>query len=423
MSSQISARHEHSWGRLAQGSREFEVSLGPIAGRIHKSARFCFVLLIISLPWSIAPMSIAAAACGALSVVIWLIDRNRQPFRNPVAIPWIAWMAALILSAVFAQDPSASFARLGKGLFPGLVALGAWHFATPEHRQRALFWLMVSAAAAWFYGLGIFVSDGASFAARARGLVGHYMTFAGQISLIASIAAGITLVARGRWRLGAAAVCALGLLTLAATFTRSAWLGFLVSFAVMLGFTRPRGIAALAVLALVAYALAPGSYRTRIESIFDPHHPTNIERTYMWEAGARMLRDHPLTGVGLQDLKPIYDRYRDPAARERAGHLHSVPIQILATMGIPGLIAFVLLYAGLVRCALSGLKESLSLARATNGDAALAAGLRLGVLGGLAGFAVAGLFEWNFGDEELLYPLYLLAGMAWASRPDAGTPR
>jgi len=381
-------------------------------------------------------MSIAVAACGVLTVAALLMDRNREPLRNPVTIPWIAWMAALVLSAAFALDRSASFGRLGKGLFPGVVVLGVWHAQSAEHRQRAVFWLLVSAAAAWFYGLGVFLSHGASFAARARGFVGHYMTFAGQIGLIASIAAGIALTGRGAWRWGAAAVCALGVLTLAATYTRSAWLGFLVSIAVMLGCTRPRWIAALAVLALVAYALAPGEYRARIDSIVDPHHPTNIERTYMWEAGVRMLRDHPLTGVGIQDLKPIYDRYRAPAARERAGHLHSVPVQVAATMGIPGLIAFVLLYAGLVRCALVGLKESLGRARVplprpgdsstlaskTGTDAALAAGIRLGVLGGLAGFAVAGLFEWNFGDEELLYPLYLLAGMAWASRPST-TPQ
>ncbi len=368
-------------------------------------------------------MSITTAACGVLSVAIWVIDRNREPLRNPVAIPWIVWMSALVLSAALAVDPSASFSRLGKGLFPGLVALGAWHGARPVHRRRALLGLMISASAAWFYGLGVFVAHGASFAGRARGLVGHYMTFAGQIGLVASIAMGLALVTRGRWRVGAAAVSGLGVLTLAATYTRSTWLGFIVSVAVMLGFTRPRGIAALAALAIVAYAIAPAGFRERIDSIADPHHPTNIERTYMWEAGTRMLRDHPWNGVGLQDLKPIYDRYRAPEAREPAGHLHSVPVQIGATMGIPGLIAFALLYASLVVCALKGLRGSVAQASAQGGDAALAAGLRLGVLGGLAGFAVAGLFEWNFGDEELLYPLYILAGMAWAARPQQGTPR
>ncbi len=386
------------------------------------SARFCFLLLIIALPWSIAPMSIATAACGLLTVVVWVIDRKWEPLHHPLAIPWIVWMSALVLSAVFAQDPSASWSRLGKGLFPGLVALGAWHAAASGPRRRAVIALFVSASAAWFYGLGLFIADGASFAARARGLVGHYMTFAGQIGLIASIAFAVALVGRGRWRIGAAAVTVLGVLTLAATYTRSAWIGFLVSVAVMLGFTRPRGIAVLAGLAIVAYFAAPPAFRDRIDSIVDPHHPTNIERTYMWEAGGRMLRDHPWTGVGLQDLKPLYDRYRDPAARERAGHLHSVPVQIGATMGIPGLLAFLLLYGALIYCATARLGNSLRRGRSEGGEAALAAALRLGVLGGLAGFAVAGLFEWNFGDEELLYPLYTLAGMAWAARlPETGT--
>ena len=129
----------------------------------------------------------------------------------------------------------------------------------------------------------------------------------------------------------------------------------------------------------------------------------------MWEAGARMFLDHPITGVGLQDLHPLYDRYRSPAATERAGHLHNVYVQIAATMGTVGLAAFVWLYWALLRSAARGLRPML---RARG----LAAAVRLGVLAGLVGFLVAGLFEWNFGDEELLYPLYVLAGIAWAAR-------
>jgi O-antigen ligase len=129
----------------------------------------------------------------------------------------------------------------------------------------------------------------------------------------------------------------------------------------------------------------------------------------MWDAGLRMFRDHPLTGVGLEDLHPVYDRYKLPQAHEPAGHLHSVPVQIAATMGIAGLLAFVALYAALLRCAAAGLRPML---RAPSVEA----GLRLGVLAGLAGFFVAGLFEWNFGDEELLYLLFVLTGLAWSAR-------
>ena len=46
----------------------------------------------------------------------------------------------------------------------------------------------------------------------------------------------------------------------------------------------------------------------------------------------------------------------------------------------------------------------------------LGAGVKLGVLAALSGFIVAGLFEWNFGDEELLYTLYVLVGLAFAAR-------
>jgi O-antigen ligase len=173
------------------------------------------------------------------------------------------------------------------------------------------------------------------------------------------------------------------------------------------------GLVGLTVLAASAFAFAPGSYRARLWSIFDPHHPWNQQRMYMWDAGLRMFRDHPLTGVGLQDLHALYDRYRAPESVERAGHLHNVFVQIAATMGAIGLAAFVWLYASLVRTTLAGLKATL---RARG----LAAGVRLGVLAALAGFLAAGLFEWNFGDEELLYPLYTLAGLAWAAREWGG---
>jgi hypothetical protein len=113
--------------------------------------------------------------------------------------------------------------------------------------------------------------------------------------------------------------------------------------------------------------------------------------------------------VGLQDLKPIYERYKEPGATEPAGHLHDVFVQILATMGAIGMAAFLWLYSSLIGCAAAGLKPMLK-------RRGFAAGVRLGVLAALAGFIVAGLFEWNFGDEELLYPLYTLVGLAFVAR-------
>lgn len=387
---------------------------------LRRTSSLCFVLLILVLPWTIAPMSIAGVLSLGLTIAFWAT--SREPWApGPVLPAAIAWLAALLISALFAEDRGSSLLRLGKGFLPLVVPMAAFHAVPAREGHRALAALLLSSAAASLFGMIFFVAEGASFAARARGPTGHYMTFGGQLLLLVSLAAGVAFLARApRWRWGAALAGVLGLAALAATFTRSAWLGLAASLAVMLAVARPRRLPLLALLLAAVYLAAPPSYRDRLNSAFDPSHPTNRERTHMWSAGVRIFGDHPVTGVGLQDLKPIYQRYRDPDAREAAGHLHNTPLQIAVSTGVIGLAAFAWLYGALMWSAGRGLRAML---RAPG----IAAGVRLGVLGGLSGFLVAGLFEWNFGDEELLWLLYALAGLAWAARrweaaPGAATP-
>jgi O-antigen ligase len=380
------------------------------AGGLSQAATLSFLLLVLTFPWSIAAMGIATGLCLALTLLARYAGRAPRREPTPVDVPMLVWLLALCVVSVFAQDPAASWTRVHKGLFPALVGLAAWHAASRPVGRRALACLLISASLAALFGLGLWVAKGASYASRARGLVGHYMTFAGQLVLFTSLAAGIAALVRDRaWRLGAAGAALLGTLALGATFTRSAWLGLVAALAVVLGATRPRWLIGLALALALVLGFGPASVRDRALSAFDPHHPTNRERTYMWEAGLAMFRDHPATGVGLQDLKPLYDRYKPAEARERAGHLHSVPIHLLATTGVVGFGAFLFLFGSLVFAATRGLRAQLS-------RGGLAAGVRLGMTAGLVAFLIAGLFEWNLGDEELLYPLYTLVGIAWAAR-------
>jgi len=376
---------------------------------LERVAAWAFLLLVAALPWSIAPMSIATSLCAALTLAVWVRRPVRWP-ATPVLVPTLAWAVAMLLAAWFALDRGASLPRVTKALFPLLVPLAATHARRAPAGRRALAVLLVSAGLAALFGLVLYVARDAHYPARARGAVGHYMTFGGQLMLFASLAAGVAALAGGaRWRWGALAAALAACAALVSTYTRSAWLGLAVALATLLGLARPRWLPALAAALVAALVLAPAGYRARALSAFDPHHPSNVERTYMWQGGLAMFRDHPLTGVGLEDLKPVYDRYKPPQARERAGHLHSVPVQIAASMGLAGLAAWVLLYASLFVAAARGLRRTLD-------RGGPAAGLRAGVTAALAGFLVAGLFEWNLGDEELLYPLFVLVGMAWAAR-------
>jgi O-antigen ligase len=376
-------------------------------GTLQRLAAGAFLCLVASLAGPIAPMGIATALTGALTLAVFARPPRPAWPRTPVDLAALGWLAALVIVSACALDRAGSFPRVAKGFMPLLVGLAAWHAADATHGRRALVVYFAAFAVVSALGLSLWVMHGASFASRARGLAGHYMTFAGQLLLFIPVALGVALTARSpRWRWAAAGTALLAFAPLAATFTRSAWLGLFVACAVLLGGTRPLGLVALAVLGVAAWFLAPGAWGARLHSVVDPANLWNRERVFMWQAGLRMFHDHPLTGVGLQDLHSLYDSYRSPESVERAGHLHNAYVQIAASMGLVGLAAFAWLYASLLRTAWAN-------GRAGSG---LGAGVRLGVTAALVGFLVAGLFEWNFGDEELLYHLYTLVGIAWASR-------
>ncbi len=381
----------------------------PRADALASAGTVAFLLYVVAITTSIAPMGIATALLGAVTLARVATRRATWP-RTPVELSAVAWAVAILAAAWFAQDRAASLQRLHKLFFPLVVGVTALNARRRADAERAVaVWFAATALVAVF-GVGAWIAHGASFEQRARGLAGHYMTFAGQLLLELPVAIAVAVCdRRPRWRIGAGVTALLALVALGVTFTRSAWIGLAIELAVIAGAVAPLSLGVLALAAGAAYVFAPGAWRERLHSMFDPTHPWNAQRVFMWKAGLRMFRDHPWTGVGLQDLRPLYEHYRDPAATEKAGHLHNVFVQIAASMGSLGLAAFAWLYGSFARAAAAGLG-------ATRRRGGFAWGVRLGVVAALAGFLVAGLFEWNFGDEELLYTLYALVGLAWAAR-------
>ncbi len=381
-----------------------------------------FLLLVVALSGPIAPMGIATALCGTLTLARILrapdpsSGRVRPAWpRTPVDRAAIAWFVALLVASVFALDPAGSLPRVTKGLMPALVGLAAFHAADQRDGRRALALYLIVVGVVSLISVALWYGEGHGYAWRARGFAGHYMTFGGQLLLEIPVALAVALTARERrWRWGAALVAALALVALATTFTRSAWMGVFVAGVIVLGGAWPRGLLLLAGAAAAAWIFATGAWRDRLHSMVDPSHGYNGERLLMWGAGARMFLADPITGVGLQDLHAVYPAYRSPRATEEIGHLHNTLVQIGATMGLVGLAAFAWLYSALLRAAAACLGPVRDLPARLRAEGA-GAGLRLGVTAALVGFLVAGLFEWNFGDEELLYHLYTLVGMAWAS--------
>lgn len=382
-------------------------------GAIDRAARYAFLLLAAALPWSIAPMSIGVALCGALTLVAWWLpgpDGARVRWvRTPIDVSALAWLAALVVATIFALDPARSAPRIEKGFLFAIIPVAAYHARDPRLARRAIAILLVSAAGATIYALARFVHDGGAFPTRVRGLIGHPVSYGGQATLLATLAMSLVLFGPGRrWKIGAAAFLALLLPALLGSFTRSAWIATLVAACVLIARRRARWLPALAAAALALLFLLPAGYRVRALSAFDTHSYWNVERLYLWDAGRRMFLDHPVTGVGLQDLSDLYERYRSPNAHEHHGHLHDIVIQVGATMGVVGLAALVALVAGFYRTAGRGWRERIP-------PGAFRSVLRAAAVAAVTGFLVAGLFEWNLGDEELVDFLCVVIGMGYAA--------
>ncbi len=184
--------------------RETPAPRSGVEPALDRVAGWSFLLLVAALPWSIAPMSIAAGICAALTLAVWARTPPAGPRRRSPG-PRSRGLIALALSAWFALDRAASLPRLSKAFFPLLVPLAATHARLPHRGRRALAVLLVSATLAALFGLALYVAKGAAWPARAHGAVGHYMTFGGQLLLFVSLAAGVLALERApRWRAGRA---------------------------------------------------------------------------------------------------------------------------------------------------------------------------------------------------------------------------
>lgn len=380
---------------------------------LERIAGATFLLFVATLPWSIAPMSIGVVLCGALTLAAWWAPGGARWVRTPVDLPALGWILALGLATITALDPAGSAPRVMKGVLFAIVPLAAYHAREERAGRRAVAVLLVSALGATAFALAKFAAIGPAFPNRVRGAVGHPLTYGGQALLLGAVAFALALRVRSRGiRAAAIALVALLLPALVGSFTRSAWIGFVLAAAIIVARTRARWLLALLAVVTVTAAALPGWYHERVLSFVNPRNEWNVERVHMWRAGARIFRDRPATGIGLEDLHPIYDRYKDPDAKERVGHLHSVWVQVAATMGVVGLLALIGLLTGLGRAAAAGLGRALRAPPAGDG---LAVALRLGVAAALAGFILAGFFEWNLGDEELVDLLCVLVGVAFAA--------
>ena len=128
------------------------------------------------------------------------------------------------------------------------------------------------------------------------------------------------------------------------------------------------------------------------------------DRYYMWQAGIDMIRDKPVFGQGPGRILFVYPEYRWPEApNARQPHLHDNALQIAAERGLPCLAWWLWWMA-------AAMGDAWREARGGGGWTAVA------TLAFLSAFMAAGLFEYNFGDSEILMFLLIVSSLPYALR-------
>jgi len=352
---------------------------------------------------------------GALTGALWVLARRDQilPVWPGITWPVLCFFLWSVLAALASSDALLGL-TIVKKFFIFLIL-----FLVPllaRGRSRAI-WvyhaMFVFAAISSVAGLAQFIADPhRDLLHRISGFMSQWMTYSGlqMLVLVALASYGLVFGWRKRWW-----VPVLGLLlcgSLCLSFTRNAWLGAVAGVAVVLLFRRPRALAGFAALLLAALLLSPPSIRQRLRAGLDVRDATTRGRLELVGVSLRLIRDNLWFGVGPKNVNAEALRYR--GTREFPDwlyqHMHNNFLQIAAERGIPGLLLWLWLMGRLAWDALRILRSHAADAETLFASTA--------ALGAWTALLVSGMFEYNFGDSEVLTLFFFLMSAPHAAIAD-----
>jgi putative inorganic carbon (HCO3(-)) transporter len=360
------------------------------------------------------PLTTSEALIGLL-VLVWVI-RQVLPsapdlYRTPLDILVLVFAAVTVLTLV-GFNPNTQVQLVG--ILKAIGGIVMFFLATQSLRVRSDIWLVIGAVIvtgliqAADTSLGVFTGQAVSIQARANGPVIDANLFGGFLVLVVPMLMAIGLSFRRLWvTIATGAATLVCVVALAATLSRSSWLGLLAATLVLLLAwpERRRYIAVFigVVALLVLVAGLAGPIGARLSGTDTGPFAMLANRWEVWKSAVAMTLDHPFFGIGVdnfQNFDPDYGNFG-------INHAHNLFLNIAAERGIPALFAFGLLIFALFRA----LNSSLRRAQSTMERA-----LITGFLATFAGYLVHSIFEVSYYDHKVLLLFWMLLGVA-ASLP------
>ncbi|HEX8714795.1 MAG TPA: O-antigen ligase family protein [Solirubrobacteraceae bacterium] len=376
-------------------------------------AVLAFLSFLETLPTS-GSLSLAKGA-GLLIAVAWLANfsasegSRRDFFAEHGLLTWVlilffGWAIVSLLWATSVSIGVEALTRYG----PNILLLPIAYTAIRNRRDIGLvvgaivFGAMIAAA------FGILQPPDANLIAessRASGTVGDPNELAAFLLVGLALGAGVAL---GKGRAPAIRFAAFVAVPMcAAGIFLSLSRGGLVALACMLlagtVFAGRWRVALTAVL--VAVALGGVLYFTELASLPARERVTSVNggtgRSDIWKLGLRMVRAHPITGVGVGNFPVVSPNYAlQPGALQRADLIfstapkvtHNTYLEVMSELGIPGFLLFMGVIVSCLFCSLRAAR--IWSARGDPSMEALARSVFLGLFGMLvADFFISDMFS------------------------------
>ncbi|MGD0014036.1 MAG: O-antigen ligase family protein [Bryobacteraceae bacterium] len=401
-------------------------------GNALRRSVFCLTLASAVAPLCSIGASHILLAASFLGV---LLARERLRFP-PLKLPLALFFTGTVLSISLSGHVMAGWPQVRKFyiFFLALLLIATVVREVDGVRQLVLWWVAAATCSA-LWGL---VQFGQRFLAAKRlggnlynqllenritGFMSLWMTFAGQLMIVLLMLGAFLMFSpqrKGRWLL---AVCAVVMcLALALAMTRGPWVGAAAGLVYLLWQWNRKWLVALPVLAVLGLLASPAAVRERVVSIVRPHSymDSNQHRIVTWRTGLEMVKAHPWFGIGPEQVSPQFDSYV-PADVPRPlpwgwyGHLHNVYLQYAAERGIPVLLVFLWLIGRVLR------DLWLAAAKQPPGRGSAKAVL-CGCIAAIIAVLVAGFFEHNLGDSEMLQMFLTVIAVGYVAPEPARPP-
>lgn len=379
-----------------------------------------FFLMPFAPTMALAGLTIFVTGAFALKII------RKKRVLSLARIDFIALIFAFLLLC-------AGFVSLStKSIAPSLVfvCFMAGYFLvsccmrSEEWLTKCINALIFSALLVAFYGIIQYVLGGSgstkwldsdlfeNIAGRAVSTLENPNMLGEYLILIIPIAAAVWMTGHGMPRKNSFCCAACLSMCLILTWSRGAWLGFILSVLILLLIWNRRSVWIIVggLLALpFATLVLPDSIISRFTSIGNMADTSTSYRVGIWRGAMHMLNDHLFSGIGIGEgaWKVLYPDYTLPGI-EAAPHSHNLFIQIGLESGIFGLAVFLIFIFLLARMCFT-LFSRMS-------DSKLAEGakykmLAAGPLCGIIAVLCQGLTDYSWYNYRVYLMFWLVAGL------------